>query len=341
MTTRRDTWERIVSTAHAGIYESNYLKANSPDGQRGLWIKHNLLRPVQGDGIGEFWVILFERGHAPRVVKREVALSEIALSDADIEITAGPISLRADRATGSIADIRWDLGLTPTQPPLMHLRWDWMYTAGFPKKKLITPAPNLRFDGDIVVGGERWNVEGWIGMRGHNWGREHAWSYAYGNCNLWADGSDRLVDGFSARIRLPGGGKSPWLSTVMARQPDHDLNRISDWFGGATVDADRWSLSTGGCRLEMTADPDTYVGLRYVHPSGEESYCYNTKFASVAWDTPSGRFTSEMGELEVLFATPLAGVRLHPSAEWQPDAGDYSSGGAKAADAGTDGDNEM
>ena len=34
------------------IYESNYLQANSPDGRYGLWLKHNLLRPVTGPGIG-------------------------------------------------------------------------------------------------------------------------------------------------------------------------------------------------------------------------------------------------------------------------------------------------
>ena len=53
----RDPHECIISSRMTGIYESNYLKANSPDGRYGLWIKHNLLRPVAGPGIGEFWFI--------------------------------------------------------------------------------------------------------------------------------------------------------------------------------------------------------------------------------------------------------------------------------------------
>jgi hypothetical protein len=200
-----------------------------------------------------------------------------------------------------------------------------MYTAGFPKKKVVTPAPNLRFDGTFMVGAERWTIDGWIGMRGHNWGREHAWRYAYGNCNLWDDGHPRLVDGFSARIKLGGGMKSPWLSTIMGRAPDHALNNLNHWFGGATVSPEHWALRTGGCQLEMRADTSTYVGLRYAHPGGDESYCYNTKFASVDWRTPSGRFTSQTGELEVLYDQPLADIPLHPSVDWDASAGDYRS----------------
>ena len=76
----RDPWERIVATQTPGIYESNYLKANSPDGQRGLWIKHNLLRRLDGTGLGGFWVIWFERGRPPGVVKHEVQWPDLNLS---------------------------------------------------------------------------------------------------------------------------------------------------------------------------------------------------------------------------------------------------------------------
>ncbi len=323
MSAQRDPWERIVSRTQPGLYESNYLKANSPDGERGLWIKHNLLRPATGEGIGEFWAIAFQRGEAPRVVKREVPYTDIALADNGIGIQAGTISITDAQAVGSIGDMRWDLQLKASMPPLLHLRWDWMYTAGFPKKKVITPAPNLLFNGALWVGDEQWPVADWIGLRGHNWGREHAWRYAYGNCNTWDDGAHRMVDGFSAKIRLPGGGKSPWLSTVMSRNPDHDLNGLQDWFGGATVEPNEWALSTHGCSLVMRTKPAHYVGLRYAHPGGDESYCYNTKFADVVWNTPSGQFTSRTGELEVLYDEPLDEVPLHPTPQWDPQSGDY------------------
>ncbi len=319
----RDPWERIVSLHTAGIYESNYLKANSPDGQRGLWIKHNLLRRPDGSGLGEFWVVRFARGEPPRVAKQEVEWEALTLDEAGIGIECGPIRLEPSRALGELADIRWDLRLRPTLPPLLHFPADWMYTGAFPKKKAITPAPNLIFDGELRLGEEHWPIEGWVGLRGHNWGTEHAYTYAYGNCNLWDDGATRCVDGFSARIRLPGGILSPWLSTMVARSPDHDLNRLRHWFGGAEVGQASWSLQTGGCALSMRCDSSTYVGLRYAHPNGSESYCYNTKFADVQWTTPEETHTSSLGELEVLTPEPLPEIPLHPTPEWDRGAGPY------------------
>jgi len=322
---QRDPWERIVSVHTTGIYESNYLKANSPDGARGLWIKHNLLRKTDGSGMGEFWVIRFERGHPPLVAKNEVEWQSLRLKDNEVGIECDTIALSPRHAAGQIADIQWDIQLGTSLPPLLHFPSDWMYTASFPKKKAVTPAPNLRFDGTLSVGNERWEIRDWIGLRGHNWGREHAHTYAYGNCNIWEDGQERTIDGFSARIKLPGGVLSPWLSTVVGRAPDHDLNRLQHWFGGTEVNGDSWQLTKGPCALRMTCDPSTYVGLRYLHPDGTESYCYNTKFADVRLYTRQGVPSSSMGELEILTPQPMPEIPLHPPMDWSRDAGPYRS----------------
>ena len=323
----RDRWERIVTARTAGLYESNYLKANAPDGQRGLWIKHNLLRPLHGEAIGEFWVVLFERGQAPIVAKREVSWSALEVDSRAILIRSGEIALSAKRAKGKLADISWDLKLSGGLPPLYHLPYPWMYRASFPKKKSLTPVPNLVFSGRIHLGEIVWEVDRWVGLRGHNWGREHAYTYAYGNCNLWDDGGDRSFDGFTARIRL-GSRLSPWLSSVVGHAPDIARNRVRDWFGAGSVSPEHWALDFRGrtrVQLTMVAEPATYAGLRYAHPDGTESYCYNTKFADTIWQVDSTLFTSRCGELEVLFPEPLDGIPLHPSPGWDRQSGDYRS----------------
>jgi len=321
----RDSWERIICATTSGLYESNYLKANSPDGQWGLWVKHNLLRPPEGPGIGEFWIILSRADAPPIVAKREVALDQIQLRSDAISIESNGISLTPSTANGSIADIQWKLRLSGADTPLMHFPWDWMYTAGFPKKKALTPAPHLRFDGKIQVGNQSIDVSNWTGLRGHNWGREHAWTYAYGNCHLWADGERRTFDGFSARIRLPGGLKSPWLSTLVSRQPDCAINRPADWFGGVQLTPTSWALSKAQHHLEMSTTPERMVGLRYAHPDGSESYCYNTKFAQTQWTVKDRTFHSDKGEFESLFSTPADGIPLHPKPDWDATQGDYRS----------------
>ncbi|MEZ4239583.1 MAG: hypothetical protein R3F59_26190 [Myxococcota bacterium] len=75
----------------------------------------------------------------------------------------------------------------------------------------------------------------------------------------------------------------------------------------------------------MTADPAGYAGLRYDHPDGRQSACYNTKFARVVWDVGGERFTSSCGELEVLQPEPASGVPLHPARDWDRSQGDYVS----------------
>jgi hypothetical protein len=328
-----DAYERVIAAQTRGIYESNYLKANSPDGERALWIKHNALVPVEGTGVGEFWAIAYRRGAAPVVVKREVAWSEVDADASALRLACGDISLAPDRARGKIASIAWDVRLSGVQPALFHLPYARMYTGSFPKKKLLTPQPNLRFDGELTVAGERWAVDGWVGLRGHNWGTEHAHSYAYGSVNAWDDGSaERTVDGFTVRIRL-GGRTSPWLTAAVGRAPEVRKNRLRHWLGAGSVELTRWEArwprARGGqpVRLEMTADPSTYAGLRYAHPDGRESYCYNTKFADVRYEVGGERWTSRCGELEVLLPEPAPGIRLHPAPGWDPAAGDYASDG--------------
>lgn len=319
----RHAYEHIISSTTSGIYESNYLKANSPDGRYGLWLKHNLLRPHTGQGIGEFWFILSRPDAPPIVAKREVPLPEVALDSEGIGIRTNRIHLTPSSGVGHIADCSWDLALSGADSPLLHFPWDWMYTASFPKKKAITPAPHLRFDGAIRVGDDQIAVEGWEGLRGHNWGREHAWTYAYGNCHMWSDGARRTVDGFSARIKLAGGLKSPWLSTVVARNPEVTLNRPSSWFGGVEVTPLSWTLRRGDSTLSMHAEVSRMVGLRYAHPGGDESYCYNTKFATVEWTTSEACHTSRLGELEVLTPDPVPDIPLHPGPSWTQAQGDY------------------
>ncbi|MFO0751101.1 MAG: hypothetical protein U1F43_36315 [Myxococcota bacterium] len=40
-----ETFERVLAQPVRGLYESHYLKANSPDGRQALWLKYCLLCP--------------------------------------------------------------------------------------------------------------------------------------------------------------------------------------------------------------------------------------------------------------------------------------------------------
>ena len=72
-------------------------------------------------------------------------------------------------------------------------------------------------------------------------------------------------------------------------------------------------------------DGSEWVGLRYRHPDGKASYCYNTKFADVRLRVGQQTHTSRCGELEILLPEPRAEVRLHPHPDWVPADGIYRS----------------
>lgn len=319
----RDPYDAHMSRSRTGLYESHYLKGNSPCGNRAFWLKHTLLQPVRGPAVVEFWAVWFERGQAPVVAKTEAVWDQVRLEAVGVGLSwSGGIDLANERASGALADLAWTLHMRGGLAPLHHFRHPWMYRAAFPKKKLCTPRPNVRFDGRFQVADQTFELDDWRGVRGHNWGTEHAWRYAYGNCNRWADGADRTVDGFSARVRVAG-RPTPWLSSVVGYAPQLRKNRLTGLRMACTVTESAWALGWRGGRLEM--DGSEWVGLRYRHPDGKASYCYNTKFADVRLRVGQQTHTSRCGELEILLPEPRAEVPLHPHPDWVPADGIYRS----------------
>ncbi len=86
----RDSYERIIAAdAPSGLYESNYLKGNAPDGSGAFWLKHNVLTPAAGavlPPVAEYWCVLWRDadGWVPRVWKRTVPLGDVSLSSHDV-----------------------------------------------------------------------------------------------------------------------------------------------------------------------------------------------------------------------------------------------------------------
>lgn len=312
-----------------GFYESNYLKATAPDGQRAFWIKYNILAPFDPaeSAVAELWAVLFDWESGPPLVVKEVRpMTAVTISKEELLIESNGCRLVPAEATGQIEDeggqARWTLKLEGDESPLFHLPFARLYTMGFPKKKILTPAPRLTFTGEFTIAGKTLAVAGWPGLRGHNWGSEHAHTYAYGNCSQFDGDPMAILDGFTARIRL-GPLTSPWLSTAVLRTGGQEikLNSLAGWLTPQAVVAfPRWQVTFRGSgyrlRAAWKAPPETFAGLRYRHPDGKVSYCANSKFATLQLELlrPNGETTTLSGrnaELEFLFPNPLEGIEWH------------------------------
>jgi hypothetical protein len=316
-----------------GLYESNYIKANSPDGQRAVWIKHNVLawkNPAR-QAIIELWCVLFEKGRPPRVVKEDVPVDRVVFAEDSIGLVGDDILISpqrtATRVRDGIREASWEIDIEVESgsvgEPLIHFPYARMYELPFPKKKVLTPAPRTRWNGRLTFADETIEIEDWIGFRNHNWGTEHAFCYAYGNCNHFPDDPDVIFDGFSAKIRLGPWWKSPFLSMAILREGaiDHGFHGVKEAIiSDVQIDFPVWQLKLRIGEQELCARQESeiadFVGLPYHHPNGNLSYCYNSKFArtTLEWTGERGRrrkTESNFGELEFLFDTPLPNVPVY------------------------------
>lgn len=306
--------------------ESYFLKANAPEGDRALWVRGTVFSRAAepGGAVAEGWAIAFDRRRGERrhvAVKSTIPISRAAFGRDDLAISWNEpqenttFSLKDGRARGHIArgagSIAWDLRYQTEGPALELLPYRWMYSAPFPKSKLVTPAPDAVFAGEAEVGGERWSLDGWRGMQGHNWGRGNADLYAWCHVNLWDDAGEPLVlEAVSARVRT-GPVLLPLLTiaAVRSRGVDYRFHRPADM---ARAEASieglsyrfRASSDLGRVEAELTAEPEDMVGLYYANPRGPITHCYNSKLARVTLRfEPAGRpgatYTSPAAALEI------------------------------------------
>ncbi len=274
--------------------ESWFWRANHPTQPLAVWLKATILSPQDGQPVAEAWCCTFD-GHTGEVWgKRETVPVVQATFGSTITVAGCTWDLASPQgqAEGSLGDRGWDLCWRPVEGPLGEplclLPTRRLVDAPFPKNKLLTPAPILRFDGRMRWGDRLVPMDGWLGMQGHNWGAAHAHTYAWGQC-VFTDGDGEPVamcEGFSGKIQL-GGWLTPYLSALTVRHGDktYRFDRLVDlWNQTPSLDTDTWVLKmrgpAGEARLSMTAKSGETACLGYANPDGHLSYCLNSKLAA-------------------------------------------------------------
>lgn len=279
-----------------GHVESHFLKANSPEGGRAIWLKHTLLVPVAGPPVAELWAIAFaERGRQKRALKQSYPLAEASWSSTPFAVRVPGAELRHGAASGQLGSagerIRWDLCFDVSAPSFRPFPHDGMYRGPFPRSKTLTPAPDTRVSGRVEAFGETWELASWRGAQGHNWGKSHAEAYGWVHANaLTRSGGGPVLEqtwleALSGRVRI-GPLVTPYLS-VAGFSLEGRLFR----FDGprallsrqVAIDGRsyRFSLRQGGATLsvELGAEPAQFAGLRYEDPDGRSLSCLNCKLA--------------------------------------------------------------
>ena len=308
--------------------ESWFVRANDPERPRALWLKSTVLSRRDGGAVAEAWCSLFD-GTRTMGARQQVPLADASYG-ADGSSRVGPLELalsdEGGSSTGELVSVsgpvRWDLAFRrapgPVGEPMSLLPHERLVDARFPRTTLLTPFPVATFSGHLGWGEEEWDLAGWAGMQGHNWGASHSPEYAWAQCVL--DGGDAVVEAASGRIEL-GRRASPLVSMLVLRRGAEELrfDRLLDlWRQRPRIDFPRWSLAmrgrAGEARLEVVADPAAMVCLGYDNPARPRSYCLNSKTARVRLEVrprrgPAYTLVSEHGgALEFLRADPVPEV---------------------------------
>lgn len=318
--------------------ESYFVKANSPDATRALWLRTTVFRQPGVPVVADAWAIAFDRHRGHVAIKSTVPFPQARFAKSDFDVEVDGCALSLTRAKGSLSSGRgalaWALDFgPPLAPEIVHLPSSLMYRDGSPNAKLVTPLSDARARGTVRI--ERgagdidtWNVEGWPMMAGHNWGRANAELYAWSHCNLWeidgAPASGLVLEALSARVRM-GPVLSPMMTMLFLRW----RGKCWDLSGPRALGKNRGHLSLrrwevtsqlGGpdgleLACDIAAETDDVVGLHYPNPAGPMTYCFNTKLARARLDLrlPDGTAftaTSRAAALEIGTLEPDHSIRM-------------------------------
>jgi hypothetical protein len=322
-----------------GHVESWFLKANEPGGRRAIWLKVTVFaRPASANGrhasvppMAEAWAIVFDREQGHVATKTSVPLEAARFGRGTLDVEVDGCELSLGRARGVIATgmrrLGWDLAVgSERSAPIFHLPKLALYESSFPASKLVTPLADTRVSGSMQVdrgdgsAPELWKVDQWPAMVGHNWGKSHPPLYAWVHCNAWEGESDLTFEAVSARLRM-GPLLSPMGTAVFVRWKGRrwDLNARELGRNRGSISMRRWEVTAAGqgldVRAELDAETDDFVGLHYPNPTGDMTYCLNTKLARARLELrlPGADplvVTSRAGALEIGTHDRHHGVRM-------------------------------
>jgi hypothetical protein len=201
----------------------------------------------------------------------------------------GDASMRPGAASGAIDGAEWDLRFASSEPALFHLPRAWMYRAGLPRTKLLSPVPAARFDGSVRVDGRTIAVDGWRGVIGHNWGAQHAerWIWLHG---VTEEGD--WLDAALGKVKL-GRLTTPWVASGALSVGGE---RLALGGPGRKVEVNEtpercdFAIAGKGVRVrgEVTAARKDVVGWVYADPDGPEHNTVNCSIADLRLEVERG-----------------------------------------------------
>ncbi|MCW3015655.1 MAG: hypothetical protein JWO02_2747 [Solirubrobacterales bacterium] len=241
-------------------YESWFIRAADPAGGRAVWLRYTVHQGPGHGPVGSLWLTFFDRSadgpvalkeshpDAPPVAREgasyvRIGDSVIGLGRADGRITAPP------------GAARWTLRFDTGEPPALGLPAEAMYGWPVPRAKPVSIHPATTLHGELEVGGQRIDLEGWRGCVGHNWGPEHTPEWVWMQAIGFDEDAGAWLDCAFGRVRL-GPVLTPWLGSGWLHL-DGTRHKLGDARG---LIATRVDPHAGGCTFRLAGSGLTVTG---------------------------------------------------------------------------------
>lgn len=279
----------------AGHYEVWYTTFNHLPSGTGFWIRYTLESPLpsHGDSYCQLWFALFDSHHPERNfgINRRFPLSELQVGSDPFRIRIGPAELLHGALKGALAgdshEVSWDIGFKPSTFVHRHLP-DLVYRSSFADTTVLSPNLMVYLNGQVVVDGETFALDGAPGCQTHLWGRKHAHAWAWGHCSAFREDPTACLETLSVRLRRLGLVTPPltFFSLYLGGDVYHFRR-----FGTLLRTRGRWEtglyrFSGVGHRFkvegELRCRPEDLVQTQYADPDGEASFCHNTEAADAS-----------------------------------------------------------
>jgi len=265
--------------ARAGMYESFYLRAVSPEEPLGAWIRLTVhKRPGQRPS-GSVWCTVFDSRKGRPFMHKLTGEKPAVPAGGWIQIDGAHLGPRD--AVGRCGPAQWSLQLAGREPELRHLGSSWLYRAPLPRTKLTSPMPAASFDGSLELSGQPTiDVRGWRGMVGHNWGSEHAerWIWLHGVC--FSEEPEAWLDVALGRVKLAG-RLTPWIANGALSLAGRRYR-----LGGLTARGLEVEETTDGCLLTLTGERGLAVSARVEFPPEAAAHW---RYADPGFEEPVSR----------------------------------------------------
>ncbi len=247
------------------FYESLSVIASGPDADRAVEIRLAVASrgPTWADRTVEFsFLAMTQSGQAWFSVER-FRWNQWALRRGLLMETQG-LKFTPNHCKGGLGDNRWDIliGGGSGSLPLLPGKWR-MYRDGADHLRQYTHQANLKLAGEIHLGTETWDLEGWTGHRPHVWGESLPRSTRLA-VHAWQDGMPRALEAAVGPLDIAPGLSSDHAQRGVLRGPELERR----WMRTATP-AEPGSLNLQGRGVVVSVQADDLLPIRSMGPHGD------------------------------------------------------------------------